>query len=87
MRGLGQARLGGQGQRAGERLVDGLESLSAHLSAAQSGSSAQELAYFYRDHVLEGMKALREVVDELETRIPAEDWPYPSYGEILYSVR
>ena len=70
-----------------ERLVDGLESLSAHLSAAQSGSSAQELAYFYRDHVLEGMKALREVVDELETRIPAEDWPYPSYGEILYSVR
>ena len=70
-----------------ERLVDGLDRLSADLQAAKAGIPAQELAYFYRDHVLAGMESLRHVVDELETRIPAGDWPYPSYGEILYSVR
>ena len=32
-------------------------------------------------------RKLREVVDELETRVPKEIWPYPTYGEILYSVR
>ena len=27
-----------------------------------------------------------EVVDDLETMIPAELWSYPSYGDLLYSV-
>jgi glutamine synthetase len=33
------------------------------------------------------MNELREVVDELETVVPSDIWPYPTYGEILYSVK
>ena len=70
-----------------ESLVDRLERLTADIMGESEGSSAQELAFFCRDHIAADMRSLREVVDELETRVPAEDWPYPSYGDLLYSVR
>ena len=46
-----------------------------------------DLAKYNRDVIFEDMGKLREVVDELETLVPKEIWPYPTYGEILYSVR
>ena len=36
-----------------------------------------------RDHVRPAMAELREVVDDLETRIPKEMWPLPTYREML----
>jgi glutamine synthetase type III len=33
------------------------------------------------------MQALRGTADELETVVGVEDWPLPSYAEILYSVK
>ena len=36
-----------------------------------------------RDTVLPIMKKLRAAVDELETLVARDAWPYPSYGEIL----
>ena len=46
-----------------------------------------ELARFYKDTVFAAMNELRIVVDELETHTSAEFWPYPSYGDILFSVK
>ena len=46
-----------------------------------------ELARFYKDTVFAAMNELRIVVDELETHTAAEYWPYPSYGDILFSVK
>jgi len=37
--------------------------------------------------MIPAMDTLRSIVDELETIVAREDWPYPSYTEILYSVR
>ena len=54
-------------------------------SAAVIGSLA--LAEFYRDAVLAAMNELRVTVDELETLTAADYWPYPTYGEILFSVK
>ena len=54
-------------------------------SAAVTGSLA--LAEFYRDAVLTAMNELRLTVDELETLTAADYWPYPTYGEILFSVK
>ena len=54
-------------------------------SAAVTGSLA--LAEFYRDAVLAEMNELRVTVDELETLTAADYWPYPTYGEILFSVK
>ena len=39
------------------------------------------------DVIFADMNELREVVDELETVVPSDIWPYPTYGEILYSVK
>ena len=46
-----------------------------------------EQAKYYRDVVFASMNELRIVVDELETHTSAKDWPYPSYGDILFSVK
>ena len=46
-----------------------------------------ELARYYKDTVFAAMNELRIVVDELETHTSDEYWPYPSYGDILFSVK
>ena len=46
-----------------------------------------ELAKYYKDSIFAAMNELRIVVDELETNTAAEFWPYPSYGDILFSVK
>ena len=45
------------------------------------------LSMFYKDSVFSAMSELRITVDELETMVPAESWPYPSYGDMLFSVK
>ena len=40
-----------------------------------------------RDEVFSAMNELRTVIDELETCTASSCWPYPSYGELLFSVR
>ena len=44
-------------------------------------------ARYYRDRVFPAMQSLRAVVDEMELHCGAKYWPYPSYGEILFSVK
>lgn len=48
----------------------------------------QELdtARFYKENVLPAMVALRNTVDEMEENVGSEYWPYPGYGDILFSV-
>jgi len=46
-----------------------------------------EMSRYYRDSVFAAMNELRIVVDELETCTGSGFWPYPSYGEILFSVK
>ena len=41
----------------------------------------------YKDNVLCAMSALRESVDELETLTAKKYWPYPNYGDLLFSVK
>ena len=45
------------------------------------------LSMFYKDSVFSAMSELRITVDELETMVPAASWPYPSYGDMLFSVK
>ena len=46
-----------------------------------------KLSMFYKDSVFAAMSELRITVDELETMVPAASWPYPSYGDMLFSVK
>ena len=45
-----------------------------------------ENALYHRDVILSTMNALRAAVDEMEMRCDAKSWPFPSYGELLFSV-
>ena len=47
---------------------------------------AKAQAEYYRDHVYPAMNKLRAPIDELEMLVDKEDWPVPSYGDMLFEV-
>ncbi len=80
------------------RTVSELSSLAASaaihgraLEAAMEGIRQQHdvlaAARYYRDRVFPAMQSLRAVVDEMELHCGSRYWPYPSYGDLLFSVK
>ena len=63
------------------------KNLDAALFGAQFVTGSQARADYYRDRVLAAMSELRITVDQLETMTPEDSWPFPSYGELLFSVK
>ena len=63
------------------------EKLEQAVLKAKEISETQELSMYYKDAVFAAMSELRITVDELETMVPADIWPYPSYGDMLFSVK
>ena len=59
---------------------------NALLRAKEYPQSKQQ-ADFYRGTVFVLMQELRAVADELEGLVAKEYWPYPGYGELLFSVQ
>ena len=55
--------------------------------AAGYRKSIQRHAEYNATEVLSTMERLREISDEMEMCTAAEYWPYPSYGELLFSVQ
>lgn len=64
-----------------------LGDLEAAALEAHTGAGIEATAQFCHDHVFSAMIALRTIVDEVETLVAKPYWPYPTYAEILYSVR
>ena len=63
------------------------EKLEQAVLKSKEISETQELSMYYKDAVFAAMSELRITVDELETMVPADIWPYPSYGDMLFSVK
>ncbi len=61
-----------------------LDSAMAELSKAED---ATRKAQFIRDRILGAMNELRTAVDEAETICDKQLWPFPSYGDLLFSVK
>ncbi len=61
------------------------QDLEAALINVGSRSSVDQARY-YHDCVFAAMNELRVVVDEMETLTDAKRWPYPTYGDLLFSV-
>ena len=64
-----------------------VRSLDEALMGAKAVEGSQALANYYRDKVFSAMAELRITIDQLETMMPSDKWPVPSYGELLFSVR
>ena len=63
-----------------------IAALEEALIKAKDVEGAQELADYYQQVVFAAMSELRAVGDEMEVNVSAEYWPYPSYGDMLFSV-
>ena len=64
-----------------------VQKLEKDVDGAAKVTSAGENALYYRNTVFADMGDLREDVDTLEGFVPASQWPVPSYGELLFSVK
>lgn len=53
---------------------------------ASSMEEGEKQAHYYHDEVCTAMAALRFPVDELEMIVDKEEWPMPSYGDLLFEV-
>ena len=67
--------------------TDKLESEVIEAKKTADAGDSSKTAFFYREHVFAAMNELRAAADELETITPKELWPFPSYGDLLFSVR
>ncbi len=77
-------------ERAAElttQMDERLEKLEADIEKGKELTETYDLAKYHHDVIFADMNELREVVDELETVVPSDIWPYPTYGAILYSVK
>ncbi len=72
---------------ASGKLVTLLDRLDKDTREAESIQDALETAKYYEANVLKDMAELREVVDSAEALIPEAYLPYPTYGEMLFSLR
>ncbi len=61
--------------------------LGKAVKDAKEIEGSYEKARFFRDVVFERMGALRFSADKLERLVDRAYWPFPVYGEILFSVK
>jgi glutamine synthetase len=69
-----------------ENIAADVELLASKVSLAQSQPEGVEMARCYRNEVFAQMQKLRVLVDEAETMVSSEAWPFPSYSTLLYSI-
>lgn len=60
--------------------------LKMAVSSAEKLTDMLERATAYHDIVLRLMNDIRKYADSAEAVVSMEDWPYPSYGELLFSI-
>ena len=61
--------------------------LENYLEKLDGEKNIITLAHGYRDLVFETMELLRAAVDEAETLTGSDYWPYPTYGDLMFSVK
>ena len=69
-----------------KRIYESVARLDRELARANAIGDITKRSIDYRNRVFSEMEALRAFVDKAETIVAKTYWPYPSYGEILYSV-
>ncbi len=61
--------------------------LESELLNVKEESDSKAQADYYRNVIFARMQEVRAIADELEVLVSKEFWPYPSYGELLFSVQ
>ena len=73
--------------KASEQIATALSNLSADTLQAEKMEEPLAAARYYHDIILSDMGALRAPVDQAEALSPGCYLPYPTYDELLFSLR
>ena len=57
------------------------------LCAVEDIKDLLKKANHYKDLILTKMGEIRELIDEMELLVSRKHWPFPTYGDLLFSVR
>ncbi|MDD4688746.1 MAG: glutamine synthetase III [Eubacteriales bacterium] len=60
-----------------------LDSAVAQTNATQENT---EKANTFKNTIVPALQIIREYIDEAETMVSAEFWPYPTYGDLLFNI-
>lgn len=60
--------------------------LDNNLIDSKNTESTLEMAKFYKENILPAMQEVRAIADELELMVSSKYWPYPTYGDLLFSI-
>jgi glutamine synthetase len=82
-----QEKLIGELSLKAREMYETAEALSAVVEESRGITDAQAAATFYKEKALPLMKALRAAADEAEKMMGTKYYPYPTYGDILFSVQ
>ncbi|MBR4831605.1 MAG: glutamine synthetase III [Butyrivibrio sp.] len=61
-----------------------LDKLKTSEEKARKIADQREQAFFYKDKVLPIMESLRTPADKLEMLVDKQDWPFPTYADLLF---
>lgn len=70
-----------------DELYDSIEGLEKAVDGARECENYTQSANYYKNEVLSAMNRLRAAADSLEELTSAQYWPYPSYGDLLFSLK
>ena len=68
------------------QMQSALEIMKNHRKTGIALSSQKERAFYFKDHVVPAMEALRAPADRLEKVVDREYWPMPSYADLMFEV-
>ena len=68
-------------------LYDCLVSMNENIAKLDAIESVEEKSYYIRDHILSNMDEMRGYVDKAEMSMPKDEWPFPTYVDLLFSVK
>ena len=62
------------------------DDIEKKLAEAGELTNVESTAKYYRNSVFTAMQTLRTYADELETLCPKDEWPMPTYSDLLFRI-
>ena len=69
-----------------DSILESVVKLEDVLASLKAKEDIFDSSAYVRDDLLPAMEELRKYVDEAEMLTSQNDWPFPSYGQLLFSV-
>ena len=70
-----------------DHIYHALRDLETAIANVKRNDDSLALAKAYENQVIPQMQVLRQYVDLAETMTAYKDWPYPTYGDLLFGIK